>query len=73
MGFGPPGSKQYHEVCVELKGPVDPKEFEKYKKKMKKCLAELRRLGLDIKTSKPRIWVYNPSRRPAAAKKTRKR
>ena len=48
MGFGPPGGNQYHEVCVELEGPVDPKKFEAYKKKMKACLKQLRKLGLII-------------------------
>jgi hypothetical protein len=69
MGFGPPGKKQYHEVCVELKGPVGQKAFEEYKKKMRKCLTELEEMGLKISVSTPRIWHHNPARRRKKGKK----
>jgi hypothetical protein len=56
MGFDGPKGNEYHEVCVELEGPVDHKKFEAYKKKMKACLKQLRKLGLKVRVSPPRLW-----------------
>lgn len=70
MGFGPPGGNQYHEVCVELEGPVDPKKFEAYKKKMKACLRRLRKMGLKVRVTRPRVWHYAPTKPKKKGKKS---
>jgi hypothetical protein len=63
MGFDGPKGNEYHEVRVELEGPVDHKKFEAYKKKMKACLKQLRKLGLKVTVSPPRLW-HDPVAKP---------
>ena len=72
MGFEPPKKGHYHEVSVGLKGPVTKKEFEAYKKRMRRYLRELKKMGLDVRYGRPKLWRHPPTKPPKKRRKRKK-